>query len=315
VAAASAYVALPRPLYTRLPFDYRRIPEQIRSRMLGAAASLSRHSPAFPLWPIDESIDIEPSDIDYAGKRFALVLTHDIDSRTELDLIDGIRMGERTMGVRSSWGFVPDVSWPSDPLVGSLVEDGCQVYWHDLAHDGQMPWLRLDELRARIDAIDRSSTWARNVSTFRSGQLLMSPRLFNVVSGRFAIDMSIPDSERGGPYGSVVGCGSVIPFKMGRVLELPMTMPQDYFLERVYGLGPRAIFDLWMAKVDHIARVGGVAVLNTHPMWVNPVDPSKGDMWSMYRRFIEVVSARPDVLVATPDEVRAAIERPAPAGP
>jgi hypothetical protein len=303
---------MPRPLFTRLPFDYRRVPEPVRSRLLDIAAIASRRQPAFPRWPIEESIDPLPSGIDYAGKRFAVVLTHDIDSRGELDLIEPIRAQERNLGLRSSWGFVPETSWPSDRLAESLSGEGCQVYWHDLRHDGRTAWLSTSDLRARIAATDKTSRWAKEITTFRSGQLLMSPTLLDVIADRFAIDSSIPDTERGGPYGSVVGCGSVVPFRLRGLLELPVTMPQDYFMERVFGLQPRAIFDLWTRKLEHIARVGGVAVLNTHPIWVNPVEPSRVAMWAMYRRFLELVVSRDDVLIATPDEIRASIRPHAP---
>ena len=304
-AAAATYVQLPRPLFSRLPFDYRRIPEKARSGLLRLAAT--RAAPAFPRWPIETTIDATPSGIDYAGKRFALLLTHDIDSRAELDLIEPIRARERELGIRSAFGFIPEMTWPTDRLVDTLLGEGCQVYWHDLAHDAQLPWTTAQEVRQRIAAIDAASTWAPRITTFRSGQLLMSPSLLSVLGERFAIDLSIPDSERGGPYGTVAGCGSVVPFRIGRLLELPMTMPQDYYLARVFGLNPRSIYDVWSVKLDHIARVGGVAVLNSHPVWINPVDRHAAGMWAMYQRFLEVAVARDDVLVSTPDEVSRAI--------
>jgi len=306
--AADAYARLPRPLFSRLPFDYRRVPERVRAGLLRLAAT--RPAPGFPTWPIETAIDERPSGIDYAGKSFALLLTHDVDSRAELDLIEPIRRFERELGVVSSWGFVPDVSWPSDRVPAALEEEGCQVYWHDLAHDAQLPWTTPEEVRLRIATIDATSTWARRITTFRSGQLLMSPSLLSVLSERFAIDLSIPDSERGGPYGTVAGCGSVVPFRIGPLLELPMTMPQDYYLARVFGLKPRAIYDVWSAKLDHIARMGGVAVLNSHPVWINPVAGEAARMWAMYQRFVDVAVARDDVLVSTPDAVNRAIGTP-----
>lgn len=308
-AAAEAYVGLPRPLFTRLPFDYRRIPEGLRSRFLAAATAFARKAPPFPMWPIEETIDVAPSGLDYSGHRFALVLTHDIDSLAELDLIEPIRAHERSLGLSTSWGFVPEGSWPSAGLAESLVDEGCQVYWHDLTHDGRIPWMPAAELRARIDAIDKRFPWARAITTFRSGQLLMSGPLMDAIAGRFRIDMSIPDSERGGPYGSVVGCGSVVPFRFRGLLELPMSMPQDYYLERVMGLDAGSIFDLWTAKIEHIARVGGVAVLNAHPVWINPVHQPRSAMWSMYRKFLEVTTSRHDVLVSTPDGIESIVAR------
>src|SRR5436309_2748306 len=72
----------------------------------------------------------------------------------------------------------------------------------------------------------------------------MSPSLLSVLGERFAIDLSIPDSERGGPYGTIAGDDApalepivavVIPAlnetgKIGRVLD---KLPRDGRFEAI----------------------------------------------------------------------------------
>src|SRR5204862_1800150 len=138
-----------------------------------------------------------------------------------------------------------------------------------------------DVIRATIETVFTASPWARPLMRgFRAGQLLTSPTLRAVTGELFDYDLSIPDTERGGPYGYAAGCGTVYPFRVGRLVVIPLTMPQDVYLRHVYGLDAAGSLAVWQRKLEHIRTVGGVAVLNVHPVWVNPGRP---DMWDAYR--------------------------------
>jgi hypothetical protein len=296
--AAERYLHLPRPLFTRLPVSYRLVPLSIRTRILRLLARIRSAEPRFPAWPIEPSIDIGVSGGGYAGRRAALVITHDVDSRPELDLIEGLRSLERRLGVVSSWGFVPDQSWPTEDQARRLVDEGCDVYWHDIGHDGRLPYLPIDDIRAAFDRVASQSPWAPTLMrAFRSGQLLASTALMDVVAERFAVDLSIPDTERDGPYGSTAGCGTVFPFRFRGVLELPLTLPQDVFLREVYGLSAEETLAAWTDKLAHVKLVGGVAVLNVHPIWANA---SRPDMLGAFERFVRAAAADDDLLITTP---------------
>lgn len=301
-AAAEAYAGLSRPLFTRLPFDYRLVPLRVRTAALRLLARARTVPPRFPAWPIETSLD-EPATGSFPGShRAALLLTHDIDSAGELDLIAVIRAVEREFGLVSAWGFVPRSSWPTEERARGLVAEGCEVYWHDVRHDGRLPYLPLDRIRAELARIDATSPWAPELMrSFRSGQLLMSADLMSAVAERFDVDLSIPDTERDGPYGGTAGCGTVVPFLVGRCLEIPLSLPQDVYLRHVHGLTADEALRLWQRKVDHIVAIGGVAVLNTHPVWVNPARP---DMWHAYRTFLGWAVERGDLLVTIPGKIR-----------
>jgi hypothetical protein len=306
--AALAYAGLPRPLYTRLPgpIDYRIVPMAIRTRALRWIGRMTPRRPrSFPEWPIDRSLDDGSSKSE--GDVANLILTHDVDTRGELDTIPAIRSLERDLGLPSAFGFVPDVSWPDEAFARALVDEGCEVYWHDIGHDGRLPFLGAERIRLAFDRVGRSSPWALELMrAFRSGQVLMSPELLTVVAERFEIDLSIPDTERDGPYGTTAGCGTVRPFLIGRLLELPLTLPQDVYLRHVYGMTAQQTLELWKLKINYTVQAGGVAVLNTHPMWVNP---SRPDMWVAYATLLAWVLDHSDIRVSTPTAAAAELRR------
>jgi hypothetical protein len=309
-AAADGYLLLPRPLFTRLPFSYRVVPLRARVALLAVVERVTSRSGGFPEWPIEASLDTPTEAHPYAGRRAAVLLTHDIDSRGELQLIDSVRALEAERGLVSSFGFVPRESWPDERRARAIVDAGGEVYWHDIGHDARLPYLGIDGIRRAFDEVARGSPWAtRIMRAFRAGQLLVSADLIAVVAERFAIDMSIPDTERGGPYGGVHGCGTVRPFRWRGLLELPATMPQDAFVRHVYRMTPPEIDALWAAKLDHIRAVGGCAVLSVHPRWIIDRDLA---LLGCYTRLLDRIAADDDLFVTTPSGVEAVL---AAAGP
>jgi hypothetical protein len=297
VSAAERYIAHPAPLFSRLPIPYRVVPLRIRTALLGTLARRGVDEAAFPRWPIERGIDAAIDPPRYRGKRAAFILTHDIDSAAELGFLDEALALDREVGIESSVGFVPYLSWPLEKLVKKLQGEGREVYWHDIRHDGRLPYMPINRIRQVFDEILAASPWANDVRTFRAGQLLVSANLMTVVAERFAIDMSLPDTERHGPYGASAGCGTVYPFRLGGLLEVPVTMPQDVFLRHVYRYPPAKIAEIWSRKIDYIVDRGGVISLNIHPIWIGRRDP---DLTSVVRELLERVVANADILPVTP---------------
>jgi hypothetical protein len=307
--AAMRYLSQPRPLFTRLPVSYRHVPIGWRVRILRLLSALDRTPPSFPDYPIERSIDQDVTSPGYAGRRAAVLLTHDIDSAEELSMIEGVRRLERDRGLPSSWGFVPRVSWPAESLVRGLVGEGCEVYLHDIGHDGRLPYLTPDRMRQAFDGVTARSPWATElITTFRAGQAVASVDLIDVVSERFAIDMSIPDSELGGPYGGTAGCGTVFPFLLRGVLEIPWTLAQDVYLHQVQGLSPDGVLAKWIAKLSYIKSVGGVAALPSHPIWIGEHDTG---MHAAYSTFLDAIAHDDDLWVTTPTALRLQLMEPA----
>ncbi len=88
---------------------------------------------------------------------------------------------------------------------------------------------------------------------------------------------------------------SLWPFVMGRFLELPYTLAQDFTLTEVVGeRSPR----LWLEKMDYLARFFGMALVNTHPDYLQD-----GDRMRIYIDFLEAVRERTEYWHALPRDV------------
>jgi hypothetical protein len=311
------YGSAPQPLFSRLPIPYRVVPQRARTALLSflyGRAARRLGDTVEPRWPVERGLDDERRrrwashagwrGVPVGGPRWpegraaAFLLTHDIDTAADLDRIAPLREVERALRVPASIGFVPEASWPTQAFAESLVAEGCELYLHDLRHDGKLPYLAPAAMRAAIDRVFALSSWARPLMRgFRAGQLLTSHALREVVGELFEYDLSIPDTERGGPYGYAAGCATVFPFRVGSLMEIPLTLPQDVYLRHVYRLSADEALTVWRTKLAHIMGVGGVAVLNVHPIWVNPDRP---DLWGAFRTFMAEVAANERLWVTTP---------------
>ena len=314
------YVSNPRPVYSRLPFDYRLVPGPIRGAGLALLGRLhaGETAVAFPSWPLEQRFDalraslwteaagrshVKLESPSYpGGRRGAVLLTHDIDSRHDLGGIADLRVLERRFGLTSSFGFIPGISWPDRPTFDGLLADGYEIYCHDIRHDGKLPYKSASAIRGSFERFFEANAYARpSVRGFRSGQLLMSSELLRVLADWFEYDLSLPDTERGGPYGSVAGCASVYPFTIDGLLEIPLTMPQDFFLANVERYDSEKMVSVWRDKLEAVLSDGGVAVVNTHPVWTTPKRPGN---WTAYEGLLATI-AQANAWVTTPSSLRA----------
>ncbi len=202
----------------------------------------------------------------------------------------------------SSVGFIPEISWPEHHVIDELRADGCEVYCHDIRHNGKLPFSKVPAMRSSFELFFERNAYALGVVRgFRFGQLLMTAALLGVVGEFFDYDLSLPDSERGGPYGSNAGCATVYPFLADDLLEIPLTLPQDFYLANVERLDSAATRSVWRAKLDSVLTRGGVAVINTHPVWTNPGNTA---VWSAYEGLLETI-ATTNAWVTAPSSLRA----------
>jgi hypothetical protein len=98
------------------------------------------------------------------------------------------------------------------------------------------------------------------------------------------------------PYEPIAGgTMSIWPFQLGRFVELPYTLAQDYTLAEVLGeTTPR----LWLEKVEFIRANHGMALLNTHPDYLR-----KPPTRRIYSEFLAAMRERADFHHALPREI------------
>ncbi len=313
------YLSHARPLFTRLPFDYRLVPSPVRAAALAIVDRLQARDAAgaFPQWPSERRLDDLRAEVWEGaaaraglhlespsfpnGRGGAVLLTHDIDSRGEIPGVRDLRNLERRFGWPSSVGFIPQVSWPKRSLIEGLIAEGCEVYCHDERHDGKLPYKTVGAIRAFFERFFDVNTYAHpHVRGFRSGQLLMTPELLGVLGEWFDYDLSLPDTERGGPYGSTAGCATVYPFIVDGLLEIPLTLPQDFYLTNVERQDAARMLSSWRAKLESVLARGGVAVVNTHPVWTSP---RRLGVWAAYEGLLEAIGGA-NAWVTTPSRLR-----------
>ncbi|MFO0968018.1 MAG: hypothetical protein U0793_20880 [Gemmataceae bacterium] len=259
------------PVSARLPFSYRLIPGRLRTFLASLVGRWKRRSQdrwaAFPGWPLDLSADLladwasgRPSP--WADGPTPVVLSHDLDSAEGLtNLVRHFLEAEERVGARST-NFVVPCAWPLDHgLLHEVRRRGHEVGIHGYDHSNRTAFMPERERASRILC---GTSLARQYGAcgYRAPSLLRTPELIESLSGHYAYDSSIPTS--GGLFPTPNnGCASARPFRLGGLIELPLSMPRDGSL---LFLGYRApeILDLWKTCAQQIRRSGGVVVVLTH---------------------------------------------------
>ena len=268
-------------LLTRMPFSYRLIPSSIRNRFFKAKRSVTAFREEL-LGPIEflrslflASLAIASKDpipiIGFwrRGKSYALAVSHDVE--TQLGLEDGagrLIEVEKELGIRSTWNLPTDRYPLSSQLVIALAQNG-EVGGHDTKHDGRLFFAgitdkldRVKRCRERLEFLSR-----RPVRGFRAPLLQHSRELVETLGkAGYEYDSSMPSWEPLSPTSlKPHGVGTVFPFLISGLVEIPVSMPQDHQLIRVGGLGVAAAVDQLLEVSRWIRKAGGACVLLVHP--------------------------------------------------
>jgi hypothetical protein len=173
---------------------------------------------------------------------------------------------EEKVGFRSSFGFVPERYTVSPELRKDLQHRGFEVSVHGLLHDGLYYWSR-EVFRRRAGRINHYlKDWG--AAGFRSPSMLHNLDWLHDL--RVEYDSSTFDTDPFEPQPD--GMRTIFPFWVQNgslskgYLELPYTLPQDF---TVFVLMKERNINIWKKKLDWIADKGGVALLITHPDYMN----------------------------------------------
>jgi len=269
-------------LYYRVkPAVPRRLQIAVRRRYARRLRIRHEREGAFPRWPI------EPLAAEHAraelrerarraggepvpfvepwphGHRFAYVLTHDVEGPAGLANVGRVLAVERRHGVVSSWYLVAD-DYPIDPgVLDAIRAAGCEVGLHGLHHDG-----RLFEDRA---GFERQLPRIHEVLAAWGAEGFRSPALHRNADWMpelgCAYDSSFPDTDPFEPQPG--GCCSILPFLLGDLVELPITVVQDHTLFEILREPDIA---LWRDKASWIAEHGGLVNVLVHPDYVRSAE-------------------------------------------
>lgn len=254
--------------YAVRPAVPRRVQLSLRRRL-----ARGPQTPDFPRWPLETGLhDMYDWLLELCGRLagspvpwiapwpddadWCLVLTHDVETAQGCADIPRLRDAERTWGFRSSWNFVPERYDTPLRTLGALRDDGCEVGVHGLRHDGRdLASARL--LRSRLPAIrEAADRWG--ATGFRSPATQRHWSMMPLLG--FDYDSSYTDSDPYEPQPG--GCCTYLPFFIGDLVELPITLPQDHTLFAVLGHRDAR---LWIEKAREIRSRGGMVLALSHP--------------------------------------------------
>lgn len=296
-----------RPLSSRLPISYQKVPPVLRNLVASVIGRWKRRFTGqlaeFPRWPLDLSADFladlahgTPSP--FAGGPTPVVLTHDLDSAEGLEnLVKRFLDIEGSVGVRSS-NFVVPCAWPIDySLLDQVKGRGHEIGIHGYDHSNLTPFLdpptRRNRLQRARELIERY-----DVTGYRSPSLLRTRNLLKDLASLYKYDSSIPTS--GGLFPVPAnGCASARPFCIEKIAELPITMPRDGSL-LFLGYAPDEILEIWINCAKTISRSGGIVVLLTH---CEARFSGDEPMLKAYRGFLEFVASSKQFTWSTTREV------------
>jgi uncharacterized protein len=261
------------------------------------------------------------------GRKFALVLTHDVESQQGLDRVKELAELEMELGFRSSFNFTPEGPYnvPAD-LRDWLTNRGFEVGVHDLNHDGHL-FSSQETFRHKAQRINSYlEKW--NAVGFRSAYMLRNLEWIqdlNIAYDACTFDTDpfepqpdgvntifpfwVPRKSEAGSRRSEVGNRtseirgqrseanslnsqlSTLNHPRSGYVELPYTLPQDSTL---FLLLKEKTNGIWKTKLDWIAQRGGMALLDTHPdyMRFNGCGDSEGFSATLYKDFLQYVAER-----------------------
>jgi uncharacterized protein len=245
------------------------------------------------VWPINEAAGKRPEGWPGwpNGKKFAFVLTHDVEAPKGVDNCSPLMQLEESLGFRSCFNFVPEGYTTPKELRDSMTARGFEIGIHDLKHDGKLfqSYSKFEENARRINSYMKE--WG--AVGFRAGFMLHRLDWMHHLNGLY--DSSTFDTDPFEPQPD--GAGTIFPFWInvpgcGGYVELPYTLVQDFNL---FVILKEQNFDIWKKKVDWIADKGGMVLLDSHPDYMAFNGTSVGrDEYDVkvYREFLEWVKTK-----------------------
>ncbi len=232
----------------------------------------------FPRWPVDRSVDnlfenlmlltLRSQGLDQVpfiwfwpdGASSCAIMTHDVETTEGRDFSSSLMDINDSFGIKSSFQVVPEKRYEvPESYLASIRDRDFEVNVQDLNHDGLLFSSR-EKFLSRVKKINAYGKQFK-ADGFRSAILYRQQDWYDALD--FSYDMSVPnvahlDPQRG-------GCCTVMPYFVGKILELPVTATQDYTLFHI--LNEHSI-DLWRQQSELIMQKHGLISFIVHPDYI-----------------------------------------------
>ena len=250
------------------------LPVKVR-RYLQKARLRSWRDLKFPQWPVDRTVDNVMADLLLLSRRAhrveripfiwfwpdgatgAAVVTHDVETASGRDSSATLMDIDDSFGIKAAFEVVPEKRYEVAPTyIDSIRNRGFEVAVHDLDHDGHL----FGDPKTFYERAAHINSYGKRFRAegFRAAVLYRNQDWYDALD--FSYDSSVPnvahlDPQRG-------GCCTVMPYFVGKLVELPVTTIQDYTLFHIlndYSIG------IWKQQTELILKSHGLINVIVHP--------------------------------------------------
>jgi len=265
----------------------------------------------FPHWPVDFSVENllerlivismqsrSETRIPFIwfwpeGAPSCTVVTHDVEQTAGWEFCPQLMDLDDSFGIKSSFQIVPEERYTvTEERLALIRERGFEINVHDLNHDGNL-FLDREEFLRRAAAINRYKDVFR-AKGFRTAILYRKIDWFDALD--FSYDLSVPNVAHLEPQRG--GCCTVFPFFNGKMIELPVTMAQDYSL---FNILKDYSINLWKQQMSLIRARNGLMQMIVHPDYI--IDEKARRVYADLLRYIAELRDGGETWVALPAEV------------
>lgn len=227
------------------------------------------------------------------GAPSCAIMTHDVETAAGRDFCSQLMDLNDSFGIKSAFQIVPERRYgvPQD-LLDAIRARGFELNVHDLNHDGHLMKSRKEFLRRSAQINQHGRRF--QASGFRSAMLHRNLEWYDALD--FSYDMSVPnvahlDPQRG-------GCCTVFPFFNGKLLELPVTMIQDYSLFHIL---QDYTLDRWKQQIELIMENHGLMNFIVHPDYIRGA--RERGVYESLLNYLRSLQTEEGIWVALPREV------------
>ena len=266
---------------------------------------------AFPNWPVDHTVDsilrgsmqllLRAQQLERIpfiwfwpdGASSAVIMTHDVETTAGRDFCESLMDLNESFGIGASFQIIPEERYEvSQKYLDSIHKRGFEVNVQDLNHDGRLYNDRSEFVRraGKINEYGRRF----GATGFRSAILYRRQEWFSDLD--FSYDMSVPSSGHLEPQRG--GCCTVMPYFVGKILELPVTTTQDYSL---FNYLRSFSIDLWKKQIDLLLEQNGLISFIVHPDYI--MTDRESDVYRQLLTHLAGLRPEKNMWVAAPGEV------------
>lgn len=265
----------------------------------------------FPRWPVDCSVEdmfhqlllccLRSDGVDKVPFIWfwpgdapnCAIVTHDVETEQGRDFCPTLMDLDDSYGIKSSFEVIPEERYEVRPeLLDTIRQRGFEIVVHDLNHDGKL----YRERGEFLERVAKINSYGREYGAqgFRAAVLYRKQLWYDAL--KFSYDMSVPnvahlDPQRG-------GCCTVMPYFLGDILELPVTMTQDYTLFHI--LNDYSI-DLWKRQIELIMEKHGMISVVVHPDYI--AKPRERSIYEALLGYLDCLREEKGIWITTPGEV------------